>query len=268
MTRITSEAATTTSTLGRPSTINLQHTRDVLEQIALIHQAVEGFGMSSAARTHLLSARDHLASLLPGHGEMGQPFLGTMAAGRELSGPIWVSRFPGSASPDDCIDPFKSSLKAFLAAIEDAGAQVRIASTFRPPERAFLMHWSWKIARNIVDPRDAETMPGVNIDWVHRNTAGAPDIPKSRSAASQMVSQYGIVSQPALTSRHTERRAVDMDIAWGGSLSIRKADGTVTEISTGPHSGMNADLIEVGADYGVTKAQFAGDPPHWSDDGH
>jgi hypothetical protein len=239
-----------------------------LEQIALINQAVDRFAASSAARAHLLSTRDRLANLLSGAAKEGAPFPEEMAAPREPSGPQWVSRFPGSASPDQCIDPFRSNLKAFLAALADAGAQVDIAATYRPPERAYLMHWSWKIARNLVDPRAAESMAGVDIDWVHRTAAGDADIPKSRSAASQMVSLYGIVAQPALTSRHTERRAVDMDISWTGSLSIRNPDDTVTQISTEPRSGMNAELIQVGKDYGVIKAQFAGDPPHWSEDGH
>ena len=264
----TSEAASGVSILGGPAPMNLRHTRDVLEQIALIHQAVDELAPSSGARAHLLAARDQLASLLPGLGDKGQPLPGELAAAREVSGPVWVSRFPGSTSPDDCIEPFRSGLRAFLAALAEARATVRIAATYRPPERAYLMHWSRKISKNIVDPRDAETMPGVDIDWVYRAAAGGPDIPKSRSAASQMVSLYGIVSQAALTSRHTERRAVDMDIAWTEALSIRNPEGTMTQISTEPRSGMNAQLIQVGADYGVIKAQFAGDPPHWSDDGH
>jgi hypothetical protein len=130
------------------------------------------------------------------------------------------------------------------------------------------MYWSWKIAKNIADPREAEPMSGVDIDWVHRTATGDPDIPKSRSAASQMVSQYGIVSQPALFSRHTEGRAVDMAISWANSLAIRRPDGSMANITSQPSTGMNAELIEVGAAYGVIKAKFANDPPHWSEDGH
>jgi hypothetical protein len=249
------------------SPIDLRQTRELLEQIALIHQAVDEFGPTSA-RTQLLATRDHLASLLPGPGVLDQPAIVSTQATREPSGPVWVSRFPGSQSLDDCINPFRENLKAFLAALAQAGAQISIAATFRPPERAYLMHWSWKIARNIADPRDADSMQGVDIDWVHRTATGVPDIPKSRSAANQMVSLYGIVAQPALTSRHTERRAVDMDISWTNSLPIRGPNDSVTTISSQPRSGMNADLIQVGTEYGVIKAQFANDPPHWSDDGH
>jgi len=83
-----------------------------------------------------------------------------------------------------------------------------------------------------------------------------------------MVGLYGVVAQPALTGRHTERLAVDMDIAWEGTLSIRRPDGSATHIATEPRSGMNTQLIAVGATYGVIKARFARDLPHWSDDGH
>ena len=129
--------------------MNLSQSRDVLEQIALINKAVERFDPASAARAHLLSTRDRLASLLTANGEGRRLFMAETATAREPSGPAWVARFPGSASPDDCIEPFRSSLKAFLAALAAAGAQVDIAATFRPSERAYLMHWSWKIAKNL-----------------------------------------------------------------------------------------------------------------------
>jgi hypothetical protein len=262
------DEATATSSLGNPATMNLRQSRDVLEQIALINQAVERFDPASAARAHLLSTRDRLAGLLTASREGARPLAEETATVAEPSGPSWVLRFSSSASPEDCIEPFRSNLKAFLVALTDAGAQVDIAATYRPPERAYLMHWSWKIARNLVDPRAVPAMSSVGIDWVHRTTSGDADIPKSRSAASQMVSLYGTVAQPALASRHTERRAVDMDISWTGSLPIRNADGTANQISTKPRSGMNDQLIALGGGYGVIKAQFAGDPPHWSEDGH
>jgi hypothetical protein len=46
------------------------------------------------------------------------------------------------------------------------------------------------------------------------------------------------------------------------------ANGTAKSIDSTPRTGMNADLIAVGATYGAIKATFAGDPPHWSTDGH
>ena len=38
--------------------------------------------------------------------------------------------------------------------------------------------------------------------------------------------------------------------------------------TTTPRDGMNEILATVGATYGVIKAAFANDPPHWSNDGH
>lgn len=249
-------------------THDLRQTRDLLEQIALVHQAISGVDPSSLAHARLASTRDYLASLLPEPRIASHPAAQVAAGGREFSGPVWVSRFAGSASPDACIDPFRSNLKAFLDALATARAGVSVSATYRPPERAYLMHWSWKIARNITDPRNAVPMPGVDIDWVHLTDAGAPDIAKSRSAASQMVSLYGIVAQPALVSRHTEGRAVDMNISWNGPLTIAGPKGGKVTISIEPRTGMNPELAQVGAMYGVMKARFANDPPHWSDDGH
>src|SRR5262249_52128604 len=138
----------------------------------------------------------------------------------ELSGPARVSRFPGSNKPSDCVEPFQTRLMTFLAALSKAGATVNISATFRPPERAYLMHYAWMIAENLVVPQNVPAMVGVAIDWVHRDASNQPDIPASRSAAMQMVSAYGIVAAPALQSRHTEGNAVDMDITWRSSLTI------------------------------------------------
>lgn len=185
-----------------------------------------------------------------------------------LSGPGWVQQFPTSVDPDDCVEPFRTNLKDFLAALAAASAVVHISATYRPPERAALMHYAWKIANNILAPQDVPLIAGVDIDWVHRDDTGDPDIPKSRSMASQMVHAYDIVRQPALVSRHTQRNAVDMDIRWNGPLAIRPRGGAPVAITSGPRDGMNADLHAIGSSYGVKKAAFANDPPHWSNDGH
>jgi hypothetical protein len=81
-----------------------------------------------------------------------------------------------------------------------------------------------------------------------------------------MVAAYGTVYRPSLTSRHTEGRAVDMDISWNGTLAIAGANGQNVSIATTPRNGGNAELHSVGAGYGAHK--LVSDPPHWSDDGH
>src|SRR5687767_2634726 len=109
MAKHTDEASVTSSS-GNPAAINLRQSRDLLEQIALINQAVERFDPSSAARAHLLSTRDRLASLLPDIRARAELLPGEVTTVREPSGPLWVSRFPGSASSADCIEPFRSNL--------------------------------------------------------------------------------------------------------------------------------------------------------------
>jgi hypothetical protein len=192
--------------------------------------------------------------------------MGPSLLARELSGPAWVARFPGSSKPVDCVQPFRGNLERFLAALKAASAQVAITSTLRPPERAYLMHYAWAIAKNGLSPASVPAMAGVEIEWSHRDTNGSLDLPKSRAAALAMVQGYGLKVQAVLKSRHTEGRAVDMDVTWQGTLTIADADGTTRTIASEPRTGLNADLHSCGKSYGVIKASFY-DPPHWSDDG-
>jgi D-alanyl-D-alanine dipeptidase len=165
------------------------------------------------------------------------------------------------------VEPFRSSVNRFLAALRNAGANVVVSDTLRPPQRAYLMHYSYRIAREGLDPGAVPAMAGVDIQWVHRDVRGNANLGASRIAAEQMVQAYGIVFRPALTSRHTEGRAIDMDISWQGNLSISNAGGVQTLITTAPRTGAgNAALQMVGASYGVRK--LVTDPPHWSTDGH
>jgi len=139
-------------------------------------------------------------------------------------------------------------------------------SVYRPPERAYLMHYSWNIARRNHDPSTVPAYNGVEICWVHRNDTGAVDRTASSNAAENMVTAYGIVRQPALTSRHTIRQAFDITLSWAGDIDIVDARGTTVTINTAPRNGLNAQLRAVGATYGVI-AGPADDPPHWSTDG-
>src|SRR5689334_56439 len=114
----------------------------------------------------------------------------------ELSGPAWVARFPTSTDPNDCTEPFRTQLKAFLQALRDANATVNIAATRRPPERAHLMHWCWMIAREDTPPEDVPAKPGIDIDWIHRDAANQPDRAASVAAAAAMVNAYQIQVEP------------------------------------------------------------------------
>src|SRR5262249_22043986 len=144
-------------------------------------------------------------------------------------------------------------------------ARVRIATTYRPPERAWLMHWCWLIANGKVDPAKVPAMQSVDIDWQH--LAGkTPNIAAAHQAASQMATAYGIRYAPALVSRHTQRPAIDMSIGWDDAIPIRDANGGAHRIANGPRTGKNRILIEIAKTFGVHK--LFSDPPHWSDDGH
>lgn len=183
-----------------------------------------------------------------------------------LSGPAWVARFPTSVNVNDLAPAFRGNATRFLAALRQAGANVEINATLRPPQRAYLMHYSWRIAREQLDPAAVPAMAGVDIQWLHRTAQNQPNLAASRQAAQQMVQGYELVVRPALQSRHTQGLAIDMNVVWQGALVIRNASGQEVTIDTTPHSGGNAQLQAVGATYGVIK--LATDPPHWSSDGH
>src|SRR3954462_6980097 len=88
---------------------------------------------------------------------------------KTLSGAAWVAKFPTSTSIADLADPFKGKADAFISALRKAGATVTISATLRPPERAYLMHWSFRIAKEGYDPAKVPVMTAVDIDWVHRD---------------------------------------------------------------------------------------------------
>jgi hypothetical protein len=173
-----------------------------------------------------------------------------------------MSRATADLTPD-----FRVGVERFIAALRAAGAAVTISETWRSKERAYLMHYAYRIARENLDPREVPPLAGVNICWLHTDAKGNPNLPASKTAALQMMVAYEIVYRPILDSHHIAGRAIDMTITWQGNLSIRDANGKVITITSEPRTGAgNTDLYKVGATYGVIK--LVGDPPHWSDDGH
>jgi len=182
------------------------------------------------------------------------------------SGASWVSQFPTSRATSSLAGSFRTSVESFIAALRSAGASVTISATFRPLERAYLMHYAFQIARQGLPPASVPAYPGVDIQWTHTDSIGNPDPVASRAGATAMVQAYNIVHLPSLTSRHTEGLAIDMNIAWSGSLNIALPTGGAQNITTTPRSGANAELHSVGSKYGVIK--LVSDRPHWSNDGH
>jgi hypothetical protein len=189
-----------------------------------------------------------------------------MPPAKELSGAQWVARFPDAGDTGALAPSFRTGCEAFIAAMRAAGATVAISSTRRPKERAWLMHYAWRIHKQTLNPQNVPVNPNINIEWVHPDGNGGADLQASRQAATAMVNGYDIAFQPALASRHVEGNAIDMTISWSGKLDIKNKAGAVTTITSTPRSGFNADLRRVGKSFGVTKHPT--DPPHWSTDGH
>ncbi|MEW5987443.1 MAG: hypothetical protein AB1791_12485 [Chloroflexota bacterium] len=184
---------------------------------------------------------------------------------KTLSGSSWTSQFPTSTSLDDLDATFGANVKKFKEAMEAAGATISVSATKRPPERAYLMHYAWKIVKENYDAQTVPEKAGVDINWWHGDAA------KSKTAAQEMVDGYAINNlsvAPSLTSRHIDGKAIDMTISWSGELKIKKADGTEQTITTEPRDGTNADLIAVGKSYDVIHfTDVDKDKPHWSTDG-
>lgn len=185
------------------------------------------------------------------------------------SGVLWVPRFPSSTSPDDLdqVSGFQDRVKRFIAALKAAGALVVIGATYRPAERAYLMHYCCLIAGyrdqsgvfHQIDPSAVPAMAGVDIDWTHGGDIGA-----ARAAAVAMKTAYAIVYPASLESRHTQRLAIDMTITVHAGSTITDANGAEHQFTT-QASGMYAGVIAIGKTFGVIK--LVTDPPHWSSDG-
>lgn len=170
------------------------------------------------------------------------------------AGSSWCLQFPTSTSLDDLIEPFQTNCRAFINALETKGAKIVISATYRPLERAALMHYCCMIGQGKMDPASVPTITGVDIQWVL-------DTPTdSILAAKDMMKGYDIVYPPALVSRHTQRLAIDMTIINGLA-----AVGTLE-----PGQSLLDGLIGLGKTFNVIKLPLnvLDDPPHWSSDGH
>jgi len=186
------------------------------------------------------------------------------------SGAFWVTwanaNAKNSTSVDDLVEPFKANAKAFIKALEDAGARVDIGATMRSGKRAYLFHWCWKIGLGKAKASEATVMPGVDIEWDHG------DAGQSMRGAKEMIGGFGLavppnsVNAPALNTNHTSGNAIDMDITWTGTIKIKEKNGTEESVLFMEDVNKNTKLHAVGATYDVKK--LTTDAPHWSFDGH
>lgn len=180
-----------------------------------------------------------------------------------MSGAAWFranqARFPNSSSITDLAPAFGAAVRSFIDALYDAGATVQVSSTRRNPNRAYLMHYSWQLAKGAILPKDIPANSAVGIIWDHG------DIRRSRQAAQEMVDAFGIVFKPSLTSNHIRGTAIDMNINWSREISLKDAKGKAHLIDRPRNAARNTTLHAVGATYGVKK--LLTDAPHWSANG-
>jgi pimeloyl-ACP methyl ester carboxylesterase len=191
-------------------------------------------------------------------GEQLESLVEGVAVPPEPSGPWWCARYPASRSVEALAEPFRTRVQAFLAALTGAGAEVEVLSTWRAPERAWLMHHAWAIARDQADPAAVAPHASVRIQWDHG------DLDASRQAAEAMVQGYAMRARPALWTRHIAGKAIDLRARWTAPLTLVDGAGQPARIEPGDSSSSEA-LWALGASYGVF--HLAADPPHWSADG-
>ena len=186
------------------------------------------------------------------------------------SGLSWITWANTNAANSKDIEEleatFRQNVKDFKKALEDAGATITVKDTKRNDKRAYLFHWSWKIALDKCKASDATAMAGVDITWDHGDAA------KSKAGAQEMVTGYGLAvppastEAPALDSRHIQGKAIDMEITWTGTIKVKNKTGVEVEIPFNASANANTVLHTVGATYSVIKLKS--DEPHWSTDGH
>lgn len=185
------------------------------------------------------------------------------AVQRNLSGADWfrahAARFPNSDRVSDLSPAFAVQVDAFIGMLRRASATVRVSSTLRNRNRAWIMHYAWRIAGGDIRPDAVPPNAAVAIHWDHG------DIRTSRRAAQAMVDLFGIRFRPSLTSNHIDGTAIDMTIQWDQPINVVDALGRTHRIDHPRSGNTNSDLHAVGASYGVRK--LLSDPPHWSANG-
>src|SRR3972149_1485273 len=148
---------------------------------------------------------------------------GGVTSSGKLSGSAWwhanQAKYPNSTSAEDLEPDFRAKVKKFLAALSEAKASGSISPTRRSKLRAYLMHYSWKIAKGQIKAAKVPSSAGVEIVWDHGDDA------KSRQGAQEMVNLFKMAHIASLTSLHIEGKAIDMTITWTDTLKIKNKSG-------------------------------------------
>src|SRR4026207_944559 len=162
----------------------------------------------------------------------------------QLSGADWwrktQSRYPNSRDVDDLEPGFRSRVEDFVASLRQAGAAITVNSTRRTEQRAFLMHYSWKVAYGEIAPNEVPS-GGIDIEWDHG------DDEKSRQGAMEMVRLFNMAHIASLRSNHISGKAIDMNISWQGELVVTRPTPLLWRIESTPRSGQNREIHDLGA---------------------
>lgn len=191
------------------------------------------------------------------------------------SGKYWVTWANQNAKNSKLVSKLNSDFKkkydAFSKALTDAGATIKIKSTKRHKNRAYLFHWCWKISLGKLSTTKISNIPkqtGVNIEWDHG------DDKKSKAAAKEMRVKFGLATPtspkpskvaPSLSSNHIAGKAIDIEITWTGKIKVQNKSGKKVEITYMTNVKKNKKLHAIGKSYGVIK--HLTDTPHWSHTG-
>ncbi|MCB5167533.1 hypothetical protein LG634_22225 [Streptomyces bambusae] len=200
-------------------------------------------------------------------------------ATKSLSGAAWAQQFPASTRLEDLEAGYRTKVTGFVKAMRAGGIRVTPVTTYRPAERAYMMHYAWRIMKKQITPdkvpafKPAKGQSPVNICWQHTDANGKYDAAASVAAATRLNTAFGTDPNnrvaPALNTLHTPRLAIDMNTTWSArSITVADKSGTPVTIATTPRTGLNSKLIAVGATYGVIHfAPPKSDPNHWSYNG-
>jgi hypothetical protein len=206
---------------------------------------------------------------------------------QRLSGKHWAAiagrKWPESSRIEDLGEAFRPKAQSFIAMLNENHVDVDVASTLRPPERAYLYHYCLEVAAGRIAPNAVPRLATVDIEWDHG------DAETSKAAASEMASAFGLVGVAAYPSNHSGGNALDMKMGFGRntrdgktSVAYRRtpSDDPVTrELAIGDEAviGTSArgkriagiadrELSKAGSDFGVVRA-IDSDIVHWSLDG-
>lgn len=276
----------------------IQQQSDLAAQAADAHAALGAKVQTSASPRVVGSARPqvhpqaHPTSSAQAGAAHAHPAAAGSAPSQEdpnLSGAHWAVLCPSLGNDIKHLDgDFGPRVARFISAMRDAGIEVDVVGARRSPERAYLMHWSYKIVKEgtpaTAADQDKNRPKGVaDIRWAHTDEHGVYDPAASVQAAAALYHALGVSEnlavEPSLTSNHIAGRAVDMTTTWHkDSITIRTFDGSEVVIRTtgaGERTDNNPDLHEVAESYGVihfasqkgAKTLPAGDRNHWSYNG-